>query len=88
MLLKPRLSMYREGLALMRTRMFRNSDGFNFTGRPKVALNETVSMHRARQVKVAMGYWKNTCASMATCCCQAIEKHHMHSHAHPPDMPT
>ena len=61
MLLKPSLRMYREGLAVLRTRSFTLATGFNQTGRPMVALNATVSGPRAeRLVTKAQGYWKDT----------------------------
>jgi len=61
MLLKPSMSMYREGLALLRTRVFDLETGFNGTGRPMVALNGTVTGKRAQPlVKKARGYWKDT----------------------------
>ena len=64
MLLKPSMSMYREGLALLRTRTFDLQSGFNHTGPPKLALNATVSgqpgLPAQPLVMKARGYWKDT----------------------------
>jgi hypothetical protein len=58
MLLKPSYKMYREGLAMLRTRSFNLQTGFNETGPPKWALNTTARAER--EVAKARGYWANT----------------------------
>ena len=58
MLLKPSYKMYREGLAMLRTRSFNLQTGFNETGPPKLALNTTARAER--EVAKARGYWANT----------------------------
>ena len=49
MLLKPSSAMYREGLAVLRTRSWGLRSGFNFTGSPKTALAGVVTGPRAEK---------------------------------------
>jgi hypothetical protein len=61
MLLKPSKSMFAEGMAVLRTRAFSLSTGFNGTGPPKEALAATVSgPHAQPLVMKARGYWTNS----------------------------